>query len=133
MPAADRLPFVSSPGTVVVKVGTNVLADASGTLDAVRIQSLADQIQRARAKGWRVMLVSSGAIGAGVGQLKLGSLPTDLPHLQACAAVGPHAPCGNYSTTTSTSSLIASPSSMIGTGRPEWSLNAVFGSMPVTL
>jgi glutamate 5-kinase len=88
MPADDRLPFVSSPGTVVVKVGTNVLADSSGTLDAARIQSLADQIQRARAKGWRVVLVSSGAIGAGVGQLKLGSRPTDLPHLQACAAVG---------------------------------------------
>ena len=64
MPAADRLPFVSSPGTVVVKVGTNVLADASGKLDSARIQSLADQIQRARAKGWQVVLVSSGAIGA---------------------------------------------------------------------
>jgi glutamate 5-kinase len=88
MPAVDRLPFVSSPGTVVVKVGTNVLADAAGTLDAERIRSLADQIQRARAKGWRVVLVSSGAIGAGVGQLQLGARPTDLPHLQACAAVG---------------------------------------------
>ena len=88
MPDADRLPFVSAPGTVVVKVGTNVLADASGRLDAVRIQSLADQIHRARAAGWRVVLVSSGAIGAGVGQLKLPARPTDLPHLQACAAVG---------------------------------------------
>ncbi len=88
MPDADRLPFVSAFGTVVVKVGTNVLADASGKLDAVRIQSLADQIHRARAAGWRVVLVSSGAIGAGVGQLKLSARPTDLPHLQACAAVG---------------------------------------------
>lgn len=88
MPSPDRLPFVSSPSTVVVKVGTNVLADASGTLDATRIQSLADQIQRARQTGWRVVLVSSGAIGAGVGQLQLDSRPTDLPHLQACAAVG---------------------------------------------
>ena len=88
MPDADRLPFVSTPGTVVVKVGTNVLADASGKLDSVRIQSLADQIHRARVAGWRVVLVSSGAIGAGVGQLKLPARPTDLPHLQACAAVG---------------------------------------------
>ena len=88
MPNADRLPFVSAPGTVVVKVGTNVLADASGKLDAARIQSLAEQIHRARQAGWRVVLVSSGAIGAGVGQLKLSARPTDLPHLQACAAVG---------------------------------------------
>lgn len=88
MPAADRLPFVSVPRMVVVKVGTNVLADGTGKLDAARIQSLADQIARARQKGWRVVLVSSGAIGAGVGQLKLKSRPTDLPHLQACAALG---------------------------------------------
>src|SRR5687767_4209304 len=74
--------------TVVVKVGTNVLADPAGRLDRDRIQSLADQVQRVRAAGRRVALVSSGAIGAGVGQLGLGRRPADLPHLQACAAVG---------------------------------------------
>ena len=73
---------------VVVKVGTNVLADPSGRLDRGRIQSLADQLQRIRAAGRKVVLVSSGAIGAGVGKLGLGKRPTDLPHLQACAAVG---------------------------------------------
>lgn len=73
---------------VVVKVGTNVLADATGTLDGRRIQALADQLHRLRANGRRVVLVSSGAIGAGVGVLGLGERPTDLPHLQACAAVG---------------------------------------------
>jgi glutamate 5-kinase len=75
-------------GTVVVKVGTNVLADQTGRLDRSRIQSLADQVQRVRAGGRRVALVSSGAIGAGVGKLNLGRRPADLPHLQACAAVG---------------------------------------------
>ncbi len=75
-------------GTVVVKVGTNVLADPVGRLDRARIQSLADQVQRVRAAGRRVALVSSGAIGAGVGKLNLGRRPADLPHLQACAAVG---------------------------------------------
>ena len=35
-----------------------------------------------------MVLVSSGAIGAGIGRLNLGKRPTDLPHLQACAAVG---------------------------------------------
>jgi glutamate 5-kinase len=73
---------------VVVKVGTNVLADPAGVLDTGRVRSLAGQLYRLRAGGRRVVLVSSGAIGAGVGVLKLGRRPTDLPHLQACAAVG---------------------------------------------
>jgi glutamate 5-kinase len=74
--------------TVVIKVGTNVLADSSGSLDRHRIQSLADQLQRIRASGRKVVLVTSGAIGAGVGKLGLGKRPTDLAQLQACAAVG---------------------------------------------
>src|SRR5262249_11377780 len=53
-----------------------------------RLQALADQVQRARAAGRKVVLVSSGAIGAGVGRLGLGRRPTDLRHLQACASVG---------------------------------------------
>ena len=83
-----RADILARPGTAVVKVGTNVLADESGRLDQARIRSLVGQIHRLRSAGWRVVLVSSGAIGAGVGQLKLGKRPTDLPHLQACAAVG---------------------------------------------
>jgi glutamate 5-kinase len=83
-----RQAILGVPGTVVVKVGTNVLADSAGHLDAIRIQSLGDQLQRIRQLGWKVVLVSSGAIGAGVGKLKLGKRPVDLPHLQACAAVG---------------------------------------------
>lgn len=88
MPDDPRSKLLAQPGTVVVKVGTNVLADAAGHLDRARIQSLADQLHRVRQRVWRVVLVSSGAIGAGVGQLGLGKRPTDLPHLQACAAVG---------------------------------------------
>ncbi|MBX3399724.1 MAG: glutamate 5-kinase [Gemmataceae bacterium] len=85
---AVRLSLVESPRTVVVKVGTNVLADSAGRLDRHRIESLAGQIARIRTAGHRLVLVSSGAIGAGVGKLGLGKRPTDLPHLQACAAVG---------------------------------------------
>lgn len=84
----ERATVFDKPDTVVVKVGTNVLADTNGRLDRGRIQSLADQISRVRRRGWRVVLVSSGAIGAGVGKLDLGKRPTDLSHLQACAAVG---------------------------------------------
>jgi glutamate 5-kinase len=83
-----RLSLVSKPCIAVVKVGTNVLANAAGHLDRHRIESLAGQVARIRAAGHRLVLVSSGAIGAGVGKLGLGKRPTDLPHLQACAAVG---------------------------------------------
>ena len=83
-----RSELFAEPGTVVVKVGTNVLANAEGVLDRARIASLAGQILGIRRRGWRVVLVSSGAIGAGVGKLNLGKRPTDLPHLQACAAIG---------------------------------------------
>jgi glutamate 5-kinase len=84
----DRAEIVRRADPVVVKVGTNVLADSSGALDRGRISALADQLARLRTAGRRVVLVSSGAIGAGVGRLALGKRPTDLPHLQACAAVG---------------------------------------------
>ena len=83
-----RTKLFEEPGTVVVKVGTNVLANSEGVLDRARIAALADQLHGIRERGWRVVLVSSGAIGAGVGKLNLGKRPTDLPHLQACAAIG---------------------------------------------
>jgi len=88
MPDGRRTVILDAANPIVVKVGTNVLADTSGQLNRDRIQSLADQVQRVRAMGRRVALVSSGAIGAGVGKLGLGKRPADLPHLQACAAVG---------------------------------------------
>jgi glutamate 5-kinase len=88
MADAVRQEILGRAGPVVVKVGTNVLADAAGALDRGRIQALADQLNRLRGAGRKVALVSSGAIGAGVGKLQLAGRPTDLPHLQACAAVG---------------------------------------------
>jgi glutamate 5-kinase len=74
--------------TVVVKVGTNVLTGDDGTLALDRVQGLADQVQRLRDAGRKVALVSSGAIGAGLGRLGMKKRPSDLRHLQACAAVG---------------------------------------------
>src|SRR3989440_7668946 len=74
--------------TVVVKVGTNVLTDADGVLSRERLQRLADQLHRIRARDKRVVLVSSGAIGAGMGRLGFDRRPADLRHLQACAAIG---------------------------------------------
>jgi glutamate 5-kinase len=83
-----RQEVIALAHTVVVKVGTNVLTREDGTLEPARVQALADQLQRLRAGGRKVALVSSGAIGAGVGRLGLGHRPTDLRQLQACAAVG---------------------------------------------
>lgn len=85
---AVRQEVITLAHTVVVKVGTSVLARSDGTLDPTRFQALADQIRRQLDAGRKVCLVSSGAIGAGVGRLSLGKRPTDLRHLQACAAVG---------------------------------------------
>jgi len=83
-----RQEVITSAHTVVVKVGTNVLTGAEGRLDPGRLEALTDQIQRLRQSGRKVALVSSGAIGAGMGRLGLAKRPSDLRHLQACAAIG---------------------------------------------
>ena len=79
---------VLSARTWVVKVGTSVLTGPDGTLDPARIGHLAEQISAVTATGRRVALVSSGAVGAGIGQLGLARRPDNLRQLQAAAAVG---------------------------------------------
>ncbi len=74
--------------TLVVKVGTNVLSTDDDRLDADRIASLAEQLHRICQSGCKLVLVSSGAIGAGMGLLGLKERPKDLSHLQAAAATG---------------------------------------------
>ncbi|MFG0334335.1 MAG: glutamate 5-kinase, partial [Maioricimonas sp. JB049] len=83
-----RREVVESARTIVVKVGTNVLTRPDDTLDLSRIASLADQIHRVRQTGRQVVLVSSGAVGAGLSILGLKKRPDDLAHLQAAAASG---------------------------------------------
>ncbi|QDT34579.1 glutamate 5-kinase [Thalassoglobus polymorphus] len=83
-----RQEVVAQARTIVVKVGTNVLSREDDQLDVERISSLADQIHRIRETGRRVVVVSSGAVGAGLGLLGLSERPKDLPHLQAAAATG---------------------------------------------
>jgi glutamate 5-kinase len=83
-----RQEVIALANTVVVKVGTNVLTRADGALEPLRVQALADQVHRLMTAGRKVALVSSGAIGAGVGRLGLARRPSDLRQLQACAAVG---------------------------------------------
>ena len=79
---------VLSARTWVVKVGTSVLTGPDGTLDPARIDHLAEQISTVMDRGCKVALVSSGAVGAGMGQLGWKCRPDNLPQLQAAAAVG---------------------------------------------
>jgi glutamate 5-kinase len=72
----------------VVKVGTRVLTQADGLLNQDRIATLCEELHQVMESGRRVVLVSSGAVGAGMGQLGLKKRPTDLSHLQAVAAIG---------------------------------------------
>jgi glutamate 5-kinase len=83
-----RQEIATAATTMVVKVGTRVLTRSDGQLDEERIAQLAEEIHQVLSTGRRVALVSSGAVGAGMGRLGLASRPADLPHLQAVAAVG---------------------------------------------
>jgi len=83
-----RQEIATTARTLVVKVGTRVLTDATGRLDQDQIEQLGRQIHQALESDRRVVLVSSGAVGAGMGRLGLAGRPTDLAHLQAVAAVG---------------------------------------------
>lgn len=73
---------------IVVKVGTRVLTHPDGRLDEQRIAQLAEEINEIYESGRRVVLVSSGAVGAGMSLLGLTQRPTDLARLQAVAAIG---------------------------------------------
>ena len=73
---------------IVIKVGTSTLTDERGMLDRTYIASLAGQIAALKSKGVDVLLVSSGAIRAGMEKMGLSSRPNTVPELQATAAVG---------------------------------------------
>jgi glutamate 5-kinase len=73
---------------IVVKLGTGVLTDSRKQPDLGQISQLAAQIAAVRAQGKQVVIVSSGAVGAGMGALGYAKRPAELSELQACAAVG---------------------------------------------
>lgn len=83
-----RLDVVNAARVVVVKVGTRVLTAADGRLDRRRIGVLSEQLCRLADSGRQVVMVSSGAVGAGVGKLGLARRPAGLAQLQAVAAIG---------------------------------------------
>ena len=73
---------------IVVKVGTTSLAHEDGSRNIRQIQSMCAVLSRLKRAGHEVVLVSSGAIGMGVGKLGLPGRPADMPTKQAAAAVG---------------------------------------------
>ena len=74
--------------TVVVKIGSSTLTTSENSLDYDYFNELAAQVARVRAKGWRVVIVTSGAIACGLKTLGIVQRPTDMPTLQAAASVG---------------------------------------------
>lgn len=73
---------------IVIKIGTSTLAYATGQLNIRRVEALCKTMSDIRNAGHELILVSSGAIGMGVGKLGLRSRPQDIPTKQAAAAVG---------------------------------------------
>jgi len=76
------------PMKIVVKVGTSTLTHASGHLNIRRMETLVKVLSDLKNAGHKIVLVSSGAIGMGVGKLSLTARPKDMPTKQAAAAVG---------------------------------------------
>ena len=73
---------------IVVKVGTSTLAHPTGHMNIRRVEALCKVLSDVKNAGHEVILVSSGAIGMGVGKLSLKERPADIPTKQAAAAVG---------------------------------------------
>ena len=80
-----QLPFAHR---IVVKVGSSSLTDGAGHLEPERLRALVDVLAARLGAGGQVVLVSSGAIAAGMGPLGLASRPRDLATQQAAASVG---------------------------------------------
>jgi glutamate 5-kinase len=79
---------VKSAIRLVVKLGTGVLTDSRKQIDPAQLEQLVAQVAALKKSGKEVVLVTSGAVGAGMGALGYEKRPGALAELQACAAVG---------------------------------------------
>jgi len=87
-PSSDTAQHPRQARRIVVKLGTGVLTSGVGQLNGERLAGFAAQIAGLRRSGIEVMVVSSGAIGLGMGRLGLKRRPEDISKRQACAAIG---------------------------------------------
>jgi glutamate 5-kinase len=79
---------LKSAARLVVKLGTGVLTDSRKQIDPAQLEQLVAQIAAQRKAGKEIVLVTSGAVGAGMGALGYEKRPAELAELQACAAIG---------------------------------------------
>jgi len=79
---------LKSASRIVVKLGTGVLTDSRKLIDPAQLEQIVAQVAALRKAGKEVIVVTSGAVGAGMGALGYKTRPTDLAEKQACAAVG---------------------------------------------
>lgn len=91
-----RTQILSKVKKVVVKIGTGVITTDDGYVDREQIRRLAGQVVELKKMGYDVVVVSSGAIGAGMGELGIEKRPSTLPELQAVAAIGQSKLIGAY-------------------------------------
>ncbi len=83
-----REKILSNVRKIVIKIGTRVLTDEDGFLDKNQIMELSSQVIKLRSRGFSVVVVSSGSVGAGISALGCRKRPSILPELQAAAAIG---------------------------------------------
>jgi len=83
-----RSELLKNVSRIVVKLGTGVLTDSRKQPNVGHMEDLVAQLSELRRSGKEVVLVTSGAVGAGMGVLGHARRPSDLAELQACAAVG---------------------------------------------
>ena len=88
--------YLNQAELIVVKFGTGILTDASKGPDENRMRQLVSQVSDLAKAGREIVLVSSGAVGCGMGALSFTHRPTELADLQACAAVGQSRLMGIY-------------------------------------
>lgn len=88
MDISTRNDYLSNVKRIVIKVGSSTLTYPTGLLNFIRIEKLVRQIADINNRGIEVILVSSGAIAAGIGRLGLKTRPKTIPEKQAAAAVG---------------------------------------------
>src|SRR3954470_9161164 len=86
--ARVRSELLKEISRIVVKLGTGVLTDSRKHPDLAQMEQLVGQVAEQRKAGKEMVLVSSGAVGAGMGALGHEKRPSELAELQACAAVG---------------------------------------------
>ncbi|HEY3762168.1 MAG TPA: glutamate 5-kinase [Verrucomicrobiae bacterium] len=87
---------LKSTARLVIKLGTGVLTDSRKQIDPAQLEQLVAQVAAQRKAGKEIVLVTSGAVGAGMGALGYEKRPQNLADLQACAAVGQSRLMSNY-------------------------------------